>query len=80
MINLKMFTLLERLEPGYSAKARLLFWNGQQYVPEKRVIEVHDHLGHYGLPGERGHCLLSDESGQWEVFNGLNLQLQQLVL
>ncbi len=77
MIDMKMFTLLERLEPGRSARARLLNWNGQQYVQDGQTIQVHDHLGHYGVAGDRGHCVLSDDSGQWEVFHGLNMQAQQ---
>ncbi len=76
MNDLKMFSLLERLEPGYSARARLLNWNGEQYVGTGPTIDLHDHLGHYGVAGDRGHCLLSSESGQWEVFHGLSMQAQ----
>ena len=81
MSDLKLFTLLERLQPGRSARARLLQWIGDRYVPDRTaIIQVYDHLGHYGLPGDRGHCRMSEDSGQWEVFNGLNVQLQQLGL
>ena len=77
MSDLKMFALIERLEPGHCAKAHLLFWNGERYIPDRAaVIHVHDHLGHYGVAGDRGHCVLSEESGHWEVVNGLNVQLQ----
>jgi hypothetical protein len=78
MIGLKMFSLIERLEPRGNANARLLVWDGQQYVPASEVVKVYDHLGHYGFAGECGRCILSEESGNWEVFYGLNVQSSQL--
>jgi hypothetical protein len=78
MIDLKMFSLIERLEPRTSAQARLFVWDGAQYVPASEVVKVYDHLGHYGVAGECGRCILSKESGNWEVFYGLNMESNQL--
>ena len=72
MTGIRVFELIERLEAGKSAKARLLNWNGELYKPSAFVqVVVHDFVGESGLPGECGYCFLSNESHRWEVLCGL---------
>lgn len=77
MNNLRHFVLLKRLEPGETSSGRLLVWDGQQYV-EGPTVTIYDYLGHYGFPGDRGSCVLSEESGNWEVVYGLNRRATEL--
>jgi hypothetical protein len=72
MTGIRVFELIEVLEAGKSAKARLLNWNGERYQSTSFVqVQVHDFVGESGVPGERGYCFLSNESHRWEVLCGL---------
>jgi hypothetical protein len=72
MIGIRVFQLLEALEAGKSARARLLDWNGEMYRPRTLAeVRVHDFVGEHGQPGDRGYCFMSDESHRWEVLSGL---------
>jgi hypothetical protein len=72
MTGIRVFELIEALEAGKSAKARLLNWNGERYQPSGLIqVQVHDFVGESGAPGERGYCFLSNESHRWEVLCGL---------
>ncbi|REK18874.1 MAG: hypothetical protein DWQ37_03460 [Planctomycetota bacterium] len=75
MAGLRVFELLEPLEPLRSAKAVLLVWNEMHYVVhDGEEVELHDFVGEHGEKGDRGYCHLSDESGRWEVITGLFCQ------
>ncbi|HEY1599138.1 MAG TPA: hypothetical protein VGG64_06020 [Pirellulales bacterium] len=72
MTGIRVFELVEVLEAGKSAKARLLNWNGERYQPSAFVqVQVHDYVGESGVPGDCGYCFLSNESHRWEVLCGL---------
>jgi hypothetical protein len=71
MFGLQIFELLETLDIGHRAEARLLVWTGQHYVSGQDTILVHDHAGSHGVRGDRGYCFLSPVSNQWEVVGGL---------
>lgn len=78
-MELKLFELIETLEAGGAAKARLLKWNGSTYVPFGAPVELHEYVGQYGAAGDRGYCFLSPESGNWEAISGLFGQKHRLV-
>ncbi len=67
----RVFELFNELEAGHSARARLLKWDGRQYVPSNEEIVLHDVIGRHGIVHDRGYAALSEESHQWEVIGGL---------
>ncbi len=67
----RLFELVDELEAGRSALARLLKWDGQKYVPSGEEIVLHDVIGMHGVLHDRGYAVLSGESNQWEVVGGL---------
>lgn len=72
MSSIRLFELDEPLVTGSHARARLLKWNGERYVPSRfDVITVHDFVGGEGEPGDRGYCVLSEDSHRWEFLGGL---------
>jgi hypothetical protein len=71
MSQLKAFELLEGLEPDGSARARLLVWNGMNYVAAGEIITIYDVVGAHGPVGDRGFGVLSEDSKRWEVVSGL---------
>jgi hypothetical protein len=72
MCGIRVFQLVERLEAGKSARARLLDWNGERYrLSAFAAVRVHDRVGEHGQPGDRGYCFMSEESHHWEVLSGL---------
>ena len=77
MQGLRQFELLESLEPGRSAKAVLLRWNGSRYHRSPEIVELHEFVGIHGAKGDRGFCFLSPESGRWEAASGLYQQVPQ---
>ena len=71
MAQLHIFELVDVLEPGQSAKALLLKWNGTTYLSRgAKPVIVHSFGGSHGVPGERGYCFLGD-SARWEVVGEL---------
>ncbi len=68
---LRMFKLIDSLEAGKSARARLYRWNGERYIDDFDVIHVHDYIGECGGRGDRGYCYFSEISRRWEVLRGL---------
>ncbi len=67
MAQLNLFELLETLDPGGMAKARLLRWDGTQYVVRGGdSVLVNSYAGSHGVAGDRGYCFLGD-SERWEV-------------
>ncbi|MDB5384960.1 MAG: hypothetical protein JWM11_606 [Planctomycetaceae bacterium] len=78
MQGMRKFELQENLPPNGSAKAVLLKWNGNQYVPSKdETVVVYDYVGQHGTKRDRGYCFLSEESGRWEAACGLSEQVEQ---
>jgi hypothetical protein len=73
---LRLIELLEPLEAGRSAEARLLAWDDarQQYVVSDEQITVYDFAGRDGIAHDRGYAVLSTESKLWEVISGLHTQ------
>lgn len=71
MSNLRQFELLESLRPFGSAKAALLMWNGEKYVPTDEVVEIFEFVGTRGDRRSRGFARHSEESNLWEVVSGL---------
>ncbi|MBS0208715.1 MAG: hypothetical protein JSS27_07155 [Planctomycetes bacterium] len=71
MERLKPFELLEDLQPGRSAKAVLLQWDGQKYARSNQKVELHEFVGTHGDRGDRGYCFYSEDSGRWEAASGL---------
>jgi hypothetical protein len=68
MAGIKIFELLEELVPGGCARARMLNWNGREYVPSTFAsLKVHDFVGEHGIVGDRGYCYMSEDSNRWEV-------------
>ncbi|HEX3727037.1 MAG TPA: hypothetical protein VHV08_12370 [Pirellulales bacterium] len=67
MASLEIFELDDELEPNKNAKAKLLTWDGHNYVTRgaKSVI-VYSFAGAHGVPGDRGYCFLG-ASNRWEV-------------
>ena len=68
----RLFELTEDLRPGRSANAKLLKWDGRRYVSAGESIVLHDQIGAQGARHNRGYCLFSGESQQWEVLGGLD--------
>ena len=79
MPELKLFELLEDLDAGRFAKARLLSWNGATYLPNGPAVIIHEFVGEHGASGDRGYCYQSPASGRWEVVSGLFGQAHRLV-
>ena len=79
MPEFHLFELLENLDAGRTAKARLLEWNGSTYLPTGPTIIIHEFVGEYGPCGDRGYCYRSPESGRWEVVSGLFAQAHRLI-
>lgn len=73
-MNLRLFELIEPLEAGRSAEARLLKWDGTKYVASAEKVAVYDFVGSHGTAGDRGYTFLSDQSKCWEVLSGLFAQ------
>jgi hypothetical protein len=73
-MNLHLFELIDPLEAGRTAEARLLKWDGEKYVPSAEMITVRDFVGSHGKAGDRGSTFLSDQSKCWEVLSGLRTQ------
>jgi hypothetical protein len=72
---MRQFELLETLQPGRSARATLLNWNGQRYIASGENVEMHDFVGIHGERGDRFYGFLSPESGRWEAVGGLYEQV-----
>lgn len=70
-MTMRQFELLEPLQPGRSAPAKLLSWNGQKYVRTGQEVVMHDFVGIQGERGDRFYGFLSPESGRWEAVGGL---------
>ncbi len=68
---LHIFELIDELEEGRTASARLLRWDGKTYVPSNKTVTIYDYVGSHGQPGDRGYCVQSVMSQQWEVVCGL---------
>jgi hypothetical protein len=75
MQPMRVFQLLEDLEPFRSARANLLRYNGKDYVLTGEVVRVHEYLGSHGDRGDRGYAFLSTESELWEVASGVFQQV-----
>ena len=75
MQQMRVFQLLEDLQPFDSARAVLLKYNGKEYVRTSEEIRVHEHVGSHGDRGERGYTFLSTESECWEVASGVFQQI-----
>lgn len=76
MQGMRRFELREDLRAYGSAKAVLLKWNGNQYIPSRaEEITVYDFVGQHGSKRDRGYCFLSEESGLWEAACGLSEQV-----
>jgi hypothetical protein len=71
MNEVRQFELLETLRPYGSARAVLLRWNGQKYVPTQEEIEVFEFVGTHGERHNRGYARFSNESRKWEAVGGL---------
>jgi len=80
MFHLRLFELIEPLEAGRSAKARLLKWDGTRYAPTGEEITVHDFAGSHGTAHDRGYAFQSDQSKRWEVLAGLFTQEYESIL
>ncbi len=79
MSSIRLFELEEPLVAGRHARARLLKWNGERYIPSRfAFITLHDYVGGHGLPGDRGYCRLSEDSHRWEFLGGLPPRLVPL--
>ena len=71
MPQLQIFELVDALEPGKKAKAKLLTWNGTAYISRGgKTILVYSFAGSHGVAGDRGYCFLGS-SDRWEVVGGL---------
>ena len=71
MPGMQLFELDDELEPGKSARARLLVWTGNEYNTRgAKSIIVYSFAGAHGVPGDRGYCFLG-ESNRWEVVGDL---------
>jgi hypothetical protein len=77
---LQLFELMEQLEAGRTAQARLLVWDGKSYVPSRKVVTLFDYVGSHGLPGDRGYCFQSGMSQHWEVVSGLSPHVYRQML
>jgi hypothetical protein len=77
MQGLRQFELMEDLEPGRSAHAALLRWDGRRYVRTTEIVELHEFVGIHGSKGDRGFGFLSPDSGHWEAACGLYQQVPQ---
>lgn len=77
---LQIFELLEPLEAGRSAQARLLVWDGDSHVPGRKVVTLYDYVGSHGHTGDRGYCIHSVVSQRYEVVSGLFAQEYRQVL
>lgn len=77
---LQIFELLERLDAGHSAQARLMVWDGENYVPSRKTVTLYDFVGAHGQAGDRGYCFHSGVSQRWEVVAGLLTQEYRQVL
>lgn len=73
-MNMRLFELIEPLEAGRSAEARLLKWDGSKYSPTAEKVTVHDFVGGHGTAQDRGYAFFSDQSKCWEVLSGLFTQ------
>ena len=71
MPSMQLFELDDELEPGKSARAKLLMWNGSSYSGRgSKSVIVYSFAGAHGVPGDRGYCFLG-ESNRWEVVGEL---------
>lgn len=77
---LHLFELTEELESGRTAEARLLKWDGAKYILSRKTITIYDFVGSHGQVGDRGYCVQSVMSQQWEVVSGLFSQQLPRVL
>jgi hypothetical protein len=75
-MTLRLIELLEPLEAGRSAAARLMKWDDSKkhYVASGEKITVYDFAGRHGIAHDRGYAALSSESQLWEVVSGLHTQ------
>jgi hypothetical protein len=71
MQSMRLFQLLDDLEPFHSARAVLLKYNGHEYVKTPEIVRVHEYIGSQGERGDRGYAFLSPESELWEVASGV---------
>lgn len=71
MNDMRQFELLEDLRPFGMARAVLLRWNGQKYVPTEDQIDVYEFVGTHGERRNRGYARFSDESHRWEAVGGM---------
>jgi hypothetical protein len=70
-MSLQLFELIESLDPGHSAQAHILVWNGNQYVvKDAKAAIVHSFAGSHGVAGDRGYCFLGS-SGRLEAIGSL---------
>jgi hypothetical protein len=70
-MSLQLFELLDSLDPGHSAEALILAWNGNQYVTkDAKTAIVYSFAGSHGVAGDRGYCFLGS-SGRLEAVGSL---------
>ncbi|MGD9645452.1 MAG: hypothetical protein AB7U73_07055 [Pirellulales bacterium] len=76
MSQIRIFELIEALEAGRSAQARLLIWDAatESYVPGRKTITLYDFVGGHGGPGDRGYCFQNGASQLWEALCGIEAQ------
>lgn len=71
MPQLQIFELVDALETGKKAKAKLLIWNGSSYISRgAKTVLVYSFAGSHGQAGDRGYCFLGS-SDRWEAVGGL---------
>lgn len=71
MNEMRHFELLEDLCPFGTARAVLLRWNGQKYVPTHEEFQVYEFVGTHGDRRNRGYARFSEESSRWEAVGGM---------
>ena len=76
MSQIQLFELLESLEAGRSAQARLLVWDAASgnYISSRKVITLYDFVGGHGTTGDRGYCFQNGSSMRWEALCGIEAQ------
>jgi hypothetical protein len=76
MSQIQLFELLEPLDAGRSAQARLLVWDAssENYVPSRKTITLYDFVGGHGTEGDRGYCFHNGASMRWEALCGIEAQ------
>lgn len=67
--EVRHFELLEELKPSGTAKAVLLRWDGNHYIPTNDQIVLFEFVGNHGETGDRGYACFSGESRCWEAMS-----------